>query len=645
MEDSPFALDHTEQDNAWGPDIPDADDDTTDWGTTWDLPSDEDPTPAPAPAQPVPVRPTPAPTAARQGIPGAPRTPNTQPSPAAGTGVAGPSLVPGVPMLTPQQPASPAPAPSAPLGVARAGAPMRIAPVPAPPASPSASPSAVPGVRVPVTPSPAGASQVSGALTPSGVRAPGGPGGVPGVPVPPAAPTRPSPAPTAGVPSATGPGLPSPLAPVSLTPGQVAPTTGPSVPAPLTAGFDDDAEEGEYLEDGDDGWGPGFPDASDEEPEEGDPWAEMSTGWGEEEEGDVVTPQAAGTSSGLTLVEEIEDAVVPGAEATTVAAGAPVALVAADGMELMAHEPDPEPGVPVKRKPGRPPGSKNKIKNTGKTRRMTSRGSHMIGGLRLTPDDFQILGFLSRYRSATVGQLSRRFDRSETALRNRLPRLERAGLVSWAWAMQGKPKLWLITEAGLQTVGMHLTVPKVTLAQLRHTLGLVDLGIQFEKAGEVVLTEREIRAAATRCAPTQRMKAAVDISGIPRTLSPVGDVELDTAAMSNLVRNSLTVPAPGYAFGHIPDMVLVRQRFPSGASGNIAVELELTAKSYSQWRTIITAFRDSNAFAEVFYFVPSKTLGRALLAVIKETNAAHKVKVVRFNAVDKTADPLVTGGH
>jgi hypothetical protein len=270
--------------------------------------------------------------------------------------------------------------------------------------------------------------------------------------------------------------------------------------------------------------------------------------------------------------------------------------------------------------------------------------SKTIGGIRLTGRDMQIMSFLARYRMATVGQLARRFQTSETALRNRLPMLEKAGLISWAWAAQTKPKIWLITDQGLKTVGMSLTVPTVSWGQLRHTLGLVDLGVAFELGGEIILTEREIRAAATRYSPTSRLRTALDMSRYQGGLAPVPVDGLDPDGLAERIRQSLVVPVQGRAMGHIPDMVLARQPFPNGASGNVAVELELTRKGLAEWRKVLGAYQTSPYFAEVYYFVTSRELQRGLEGVIKALGAGDKIKVVPFTPVDQTADPTVTGG-
>ena len=91
-------------------------------------------------------------------------------------------------------------------------------------------------------------------------------------------------------------------------------------------------------------------------------------------------------------------------------------------------------------------------------------------------------------------------------------------------------------------------------------------------------------------------------------------------------------------------MVLSRQAFPNGMSGNISIELELTRKSISEWKTILTTYRDSPIFAEVYYFVIAAEMKRSLTSVIKAIGASDKIKVINFNPVDLTADPHITGG-
>lgn len=281
--------------------------------------------------------------------------------------------------------------------------------------------------------------------------------------------------------------------------------------------------------------------------------------------------------------------------------------------------------------PEEPVRTKSRARTKSRVAAEASGAITMPGGLRLTSRDYQVLTFLARYRLATVGQLARYFETSETALRNRLPRLEKAGLLAWAYTGQTKPKVWTVTDTGLKVAGVHLTAPQISWGTLRHTLGLVDLGVTFEHAGELVVTEREIRAAATRDTPTARMRTAIDLH---QHADPSASNEPTAAATSGYI-----LPTPGRSWGHIPDMVLVRQPFDSGASGNIAVELELHRKTLADWKAILTAYRDTPQFHQVIYYMCDADIERSLTGTIKAINAEDRIQVIRFTPIETTALP------
>jgi DNA-binding transcriptional ArsR family regulator len=273
---------------------------------------------------------------------------------------------------------------------------------------------------------------------------------------------------------------------------------------------------------------------------------------------------------------------------------------------------------------------KSATKNTGKKK---SSKKNALGGIRLTNRDKHILEFLGRYRYATVAQLARRFDTSEKTLRNRLPKLREGGLVDSVFIVHARPSVWLVTSAGLKMIGMNLTAPSIKWGQVRHTMLLVELGITFEMSDENVLTEREIRAAATRYSPTPRMKASVDFY---KSMQQLEEFE-EESDVDTRVTSALTVPVHGRGIGHIPDMVLAREPFPSGVSGSIAIELELTRKNLGEWRTVLSAFRDSNRFAEVYYFVTSREVSKAMTRVVKALGAEDKIFIRMFEPEDDTA--------
>lgn len=269
--------------------------------------------------------------------------------------------------------------------------------------------------------------------------------------------------------------------------------------------------------------------------------------------------------------------------------------------------------------------------NRSLARKGGRKSAKKAGGMRLTPRDIEILTFLARYRAATVNQIARHVDSSLYAIRNRLPRLHREGMLTWSFTGQAKPKVWTVTDTGLKVAGVNLSAPTISWGTLRHTLGLVDLGTTFELAGENVVTEREIRAA-MRYTPTGRMRTAIDLHRSLEDLSMSTDVDTH-----ELATTYYTLPVQGKNYSHIPDMVVVRAPFENGAPGSIAVELELNRKTLSEWRNIITAYRDSSHFAQAVYYVTDVEIERALRGVIHALGAEHRLSVIRFEPLDTTA--------
>jgi len=283
------------------------------------------------------------------------------------------------------------------------------------------------------------------------------------------------------------------------------------------------------------------------------------------------------------------------------------------------------------------PGTPAPASDAGEPKQRRRRGGPMVisgqidmpGGVRLTGRDYQLLAFLGRYKVATVTQIARYFKTSESAMRNRLPRLERAGLLGWAYTGQAKPKAWTVTETGLKVASVALSAPHIKWGTLRHTFGLVDLGITFEHADETVVTEREIRAAA-RDVPTSRLHGT-----LLTHISPDGEEETRDAA------DTYIIPIKGRQLGHIPDMVLARPPYPSGASGFIAIELELHRKNIKEWQTILTAYRDTPLYDKVVYYTPDRDIRRALKKHITQLNAAHRISIEHFTPLETAADPTI----
>lgn len=287
--------------------------------------------------------------------------------------------------------------------------------------------------------------------------------------------------------------------------------------------------------------------------------------------------------------------------------------------------------------------------------------------LRVTQRDVELFKFLARYKYATVGQIARFFGTGVEVWQRRLPRLNRAGLVWWEWGAAARPKLWLVTREGLMFAGIELGLAKVSWGQLRHTLGLTDLGIGFERgaaggdgsSGEVVVTERELRAAVSRktlalrdgvgSGPTDRVGFALELfsEGWGARFGGVGTT-------GQLVRAGYTVPVgkkkvsplgagvgvSGSVLGHIPDMVILRRPLPNGQSGCLAVELELSRKTVPQYEKIIRAYTEWDGYSQAIYYCVDKGIARTLSSIIEMVPGARgKVLVMLFDPVEEAGMP------
>lgn len=253
------------------------------------------------------------------------------------------------------------------------------------------------------------------------------------------------------------------------------------------------------------------------------------------------------------------------------------------------------------------------------------RQSRATRPVAVTERDVAVLQFLARYRMATYPQLAAAFGISYTALRHRMPRLAREGLVVRKAIGKSTYSVWMPTDAGMKVADMDLTLPTLSWATVGHTLGLVDVGIRFEALGEVVVTEREIRAADTRDLPTDRMQQAAEMTGFTGEQARLYIVEMGDGTKQ---------------YAHIPDMVLARPPAENGGARSVAVELELNHKPAAQWRKILAAYRNAPHISQVIYFTHQSKVRSGILAAAKEVGAEHMVKVRKFEPSEDSAIPL-----
>jgi hypothetical protein len=188
---------------------------------------------------------------------------------------------------------------------------------------------------------------------------------------------------------------------------------------------------------------------------------------------------------------------------------------------------------------------------------------------RITTKDLEVLEFVARYGVVPreVVAMWAKTGRAVTAARER--RLREAGLVEVLPGVGDSGRLCLCTRRGLGAVGREdLPTPSFSPATLRHSATAARVGVQLERAGHRVLSEREIEA---------RERAE------------------GRRVFSAECRNGRL---------HRPDLVLLGER-PE------AVEVELTAKSAHRLDEILRAWRRSvgrGQFAGVRYLCSAGTL-------------------------------------
>jgi hypothetical protein len=209
-------------------------------------------------------------------------------------------------------------------------------------------------------------------------------------------------------------------------------------------------------------------------------------------------------------------------------------------------------------------------------------------GPRITSRDVEILQWIGRHGIVTQTQVARRFfDRGSGSVGlwasyRRLRKLGQLGLVRRDPTFWNEPHVLRLTTSGAQLADVGLHPASLVLAEIRHSLALVDLLERLLAAhpDASLTTERQLRAERHR----QRQ------AGNPELLR------------------------------RIPDGVL---HWPNGFSA--AVELDLTSKREGDIADIIGRYVASS-FTRVWWFVPPRRAAR-LRRIVDEHNAADLIEV------------------
>ncbi len=114
---------------------------------------------------------------------------------------------------------------------------------------------------------------------------------------------------------------------------------------------------------------------------------------------------------------------------------------------------------------------------------------------RISERDIEVLEFVARYGVVPreVVALWAGTGRAVSAARER--RLREAGLIEVSPGVGGCGRLLICRRGGLQAAGREeLSVPRLSAATVRHSSLAARLGAELERAGQRVLSEREIEA-------------------------------------------------------------------------------------------------------------------------------------------------------
>jgi hypothetical protein len=200
---------------------------------------------------------------------------------------------------------------------------------------------------------------------------------------------------------------------------------------------------------------------------------------------------------------------------------------------------------------------------------------------QVTHRDRSVLGPLAEHRILIAPQLAVLLGVTEETASRRLQRLRAHGLVRYRRIIDGGPRAASITEEGLRLLGHPGVVPTDNPGAYRHDVG----------TGWLWLGARNGAFGALRSVATERQLRIADKAG---RRTPEGSPHGLGLGM---------LGPHGHPQRHYPDLLL------HTVSGHqVAVELELTAKSRQRMSRIMTAYASDPRIDAVVYLVPAQHL-------------------------------------
>jgi hypothetical protein len=234
---------------------------------------------------------------------------------------------------------------------------------------------------------------------------------------------------------------------------------------------------------------------------------------------------------------------------------------------------------------GRSPRPAKRGAPAGHRRRLPTRQ-----GPQVTDRDVEILGWIGRHGVVTPAQVARHFFTRDdgavglSALRRRLRKLEELTLIRQDRTFWREANVLRLTGAGARLADIDVGPARLVLAEIRHTLAVVDLVdalLAQSPNGTEVRTERELR--------------------IER-------------------RRELTQGARKPGRGRVPDALFIR---PQGAK--VAVELDLTPKRARDLERILIAYLQERYDQIVWYVLPRHQ--ERLKEIVRKQRADDVVEV------------------
>ncbi len=221
---------------------------------------------------------------------------------------------------------------------------------------------------------------------------------------------------------------------------------------------------------------------------------------------------------------------------------------------------------------------------------------------QLTDRDRSVLGPLAENRILTVPQVAVLLGVIEETASRRLQRLKGAGLIRFRRIVDGGPRSASITAEGLKLLGSRAPAPTENPNAYRHDVGV----------GWLWLGARNGAFGALRSVTTERELRIADNAG---RRTPEGSHHGFGLGM---------LGPHGHPARHYPDLLL---RTETGHQ--IAVELELTAKSRHRMTQIMTAYASDPRIDAVVYLVPTPRLAKLVSDAARRAGISDLVDVRR----------------